>query len=149
MINQAAITVGPLVEILNRADAEVSKIVPKLLEILLAQHLSFLAIGTPGHDQQIVAYSPYIRPSRIRIKTGLKRNRFELHHPAEAQVRTGITWRNIMAANPSIIPQAKVAPDKQTIQIAEPNPLTLKKRVRDLLIEMLEGYQEFLGWTPD
>jgi hypothetical protein len=61
VINQAAITVRPLVEILNRADAKVCKIVPELLEILLAQHVSFLAIGTPCHDREIVAHSPYIR----------------------------------------------------------------------------------------
>jgi hypothetical protein len=60
-----------------------------------------------------------------------------------------IKWRNLMAANPNIISQAKVASDKQTIQIAQAKPVTLKKQVRDLLIEMFEGYLEFLGWTPD
>jgi hypothetical protein len=58
------------------------------------------------------------------------------------------TWRN-MAANPNVISQAKVAPDKQAMQIAEPMPVTLTYRLRDLLIQMFEGYQEFLGWTPD
>jgi hypothetical protein len=54
-----------------------------------------------------------------------------------------------MVANPNIVPQLERATHKEPMQIAEPKPATLKKRVRDLLIDMFEGYQEFLGRTPD
>jgi hypothetical protein len=54
-----------------------------------------------------------------------------------------------MAANPSFVPQAKLASEAQTLQIVEPSAVTLKKRIRDLLLEIFEGHEEFLGRTPD
>ncbi len=30
-----------------------------------------------------------------------------------------------------------------------PKPTNLKQRVRDLLITIFKGHEEYLGWTPD
>jgi hypothetical protein len=30
-----------------------------------------------------------------------------------------------------------------------PGPTNLKQRVRDLLITIFKGHEEYLGWTPD
>jgi len=54
-----------------------------------------------------------------------------------------------MAANPNVIPRAKPALEKEIIRLCEPRPLTLKQRVRKLLIKIFRGHEQFLGWTPD
>jgi hypothetical protein len=54
-----------------------------------------------------------------------------------------------MAANPNVIPRAKPALEKEIIRLCEPKRVSLKQRVRNLLVEMFKGYEEFLGWTPD
>ena len=57
--------------------------------------------------------------------------------------------KNFMAANPNVIPRAKPALEKEIIRLCEPKRVGLKQRVRNLLVEMFKGYEEFLGWTPD
>jgi hypothetical protein len=54
-----------------------------------------------------------------------------------------------MAANPTVAPQAERVLEKKTLEVCDRRPLGLKQRVRDRLIEIFEGYEEFLGWTPD
>lgn len=54
-----------------------------------------------------------------------------------------------MAANPNVVPRVKAVVEKEVIRLCEAEPLTLKQRVRNLLIKMFKGYEEFLGWTPD
>jgi hypothetical protein len=54
-----------------------------------------------------------------------------------------------MAANPNVAPQVKTVVEKEIIRLCEPKPVTLKQRVRNLLVKMFKGYEEFLGWTPD
>jgi hypothetical protein len=52
-------------------------------------------------------------------------------------------------AAPSIAPQVKFPLEKKTLSVWEPNPPDLKQRVRNLLLEIFDGHEEFLGWTPD
>jgi hypothetical protein len=58
-----------------------------------------------------------------------------------------------MAANPNIVSQVELSSEKQTMQVVESKPeskpMSLRKCIRRLLIEMFEGHQEFLGRTPD
>jgi|HubBroStandDraft_1064217.scaffolds.fasta_scaffold00030_46 hypothetical protein len=57
-----------------------------------------------------------------------------------------------MAANPNIAPRVNpVNPvfEEKTMPVCDPQPLGLKERVRDLLVEIFERHEEFLGWTPD
>jgi hypothetical protein len=54
-----------------------------------------------------------------------------------------------MAANPNVVPQLELASEKETTQKMEPETLTLKRRVRNLLIDIFEGHEDFLGRTPD
>jgi hypothetical protein len=54
-----------------------------------------------------------------------------------------------MAANPNFVPRVKTVFEKENIKLCEPKPVTLKQRVRNLLIKMFKGHEEFLGWTPD
>jgi hypothetical protein len=54
-----------------------------------------------------------------------------------------------MAANPNIVPQVKTVVEKEIIRLCESKRLTLKQRLRSLLIQMFKGHEEFLGWTPD
>jgi len=54
-----------------------------------------------------------------------------------------------MAANPNITPQVKMVFDKKTMQVCDPKPVDLTQRIRDLLVEIFEEHEEFLGWTPD
>jgi hypothetical protein len=57
---------------------------------------------------------------------------------------------NFMAANPNMVVVTKVALKKQTLELCEPpKPISLKKRVRDLLLKIFKGHEEFAGWTPD
>jgi hypothetical protein len=54
-----------------------------------------------------------------------------------------------MAANPNIAPQLELVPKKKNLEVLETESVSLKKRVRDLLMEIFEGHEEFLGRTPD
>ncbi|HKM85460.1 MAG TPA: hypothetical protein VJW96_04585 [Terriglobales bacterium] len=62
-----------------------------------------------------------------------------------------------MAASPCVAPQVKPVFKKRTLELCEPKhnpkprPKTIgqKPRVRDLVAEIFEGYEEFLGCTPD
>jgi hypothetical protein len=58
--------------------------------------------------------------------------------------------RNPMAA-PCIAPQIKprIEEKTQTLPVCEPKPIAPKHPFRDLLVEIFEGHEEFLGWTPD
>ena len=54
-------------------------------------------------------------------------------------------------AAPCIAPPVEppVENKEKTAQVREPKPVVPKQRVRDLLVKIFEGHQEFLGWTPD
>jgi hypothetical protein len=39
--------------------------------------------------------------------------------------------------------------EEQPVWADEPNPVGWKQRVRDLLLAIFEGHEDFLGWTPD
>jgi hypothetical protein len=54
-----------------------------------------------------------------------------------------------MASNPKIAPQVEVVLEKKIMQVSEPKPVGSKQRVRDLLVDVFAGHQDFLGWTPD
>jgi len=49
VVNEAAISVRPLVEISHGWQAKVSKIMPQFRKVFLAQHLRFSLIGTTRH----------------------------------------------------------------------------------------------------
>ena len=51
-VDQPAIPVGLIIEVPNRAQAEVCKVVPEFLQVLFAQDVHLLAIGTPGHGKR-------------------------------------------------------------------------------------------------
>ena len=53
-----------------------------------------------------------------------------------------------MAAT-SIAPQVEPPVVEKTTQVSEPKALGPKPMGRDLLAEIFEGHEEFLGWTPD
>jgi hypothetical protein len=57
--------------------------------------------------------------------------------------------RKLYGANPNFVPQVKAVFEKENIKLCEPKPLTLKQRVRNLLIKIFKGHEEFLGCTPD
>ena len=52
-------------------------------------------------------------------------------------------------ASPCIASQVEVPVEKKPIWISEPRLAAMKQRVRDLLVAIFEGREEFLGWTPD
>jgi hypothetical protein len=54
-----------------------------------------------------------------------------------------------MAANPSVVPQVKVDSELRTLQIVESEVVTPRKSLRDLLLEIFKGHEEYLGRTPD
>jgi hypothetical protein len=68
VVDKPAILEGAFVEIADASGAQVCEILPQLLEILLTQNIRFLAVGTPGHSDRCLAYSPYLRPSVQSIK---------------------------------------------------------------------------------
>jgi hypothetical protein len=39
--------------------------------------------------------------------------------------------------------------EKRTLQIVESKPVSAKQRIRNLLVKIFEGHQDFLGRTPD
>jgi hypothetical protein len=53
-----------------------------------------------------------------------------------------------MAAT-GIAPQVEPPVEKKATPVEEPKPIGWKQRVRDLLIAIFKGHEEFLGWTPD
>lgn len=48
-----------------------------------------------------------------------------------------------------VAPEVEAPVEKEPMRVSEPKPLTLKQRVRNLLVTIFEGHEEFLGWTPD
>jgi hypothetical protein len=54
-----------------------------------------------------------------------------------------------MAANSNIVPEVKLARNDNAVPFSEPRETSLNERVRHVLQEIFEGYEEFLGWTPD
>jgi len=53
-------------------------------------------------------------------------------------------------AAPCIAPEVEIPVEKKPlIRVSEPKPAGPKQRVRDLLVAIFEGHEEFLGWTPD
>jgi hypothetical protein len=56
---------------------------------------------------------------------------------------------NFMAANPNVVTDMELASEKEGVEIAKAKPVILKKRIRNLLIDIFEGHEEFLGRTPD
>jgi len=51
------------VEILYGDNAEARKALLKLFEFIAGEHIIFPALGTPRHDEMILAPSPNIRPT--------------------------------------------------------------------------------------
>jgi len=45
--------------------------------------------------------------------------------------------------------EEKRSPVDELASVEEPQPTGWKQRVRDLLVAILKGHEEFLGWTPD
>jgi hypothetical protein len=60
-----------------------------------------------------------------------------------------IRRRNLMVANPNVAPQIKLVFEKKNLQVCELKLLSLKQRVRYMLVEIFQRHEEFLGWTPD
>ena len=62
-----------------------------------------------------------------------------------------------MAASPRIAPQVEPVFEKKTLKLCQPQhkpkprPKTAgqKPQVRDVVAEIFEGYEEFLGCTPN
>jgi hypothetical protein len=54
-----------------------------------------------------------------------------------------------MAASPNVASQVKPAFEEKILRACDPQPVALKRWIRDLLVEAFEGYMEFLGWTPE
>ncbi|MGA3087000.1 MAG: hypothetical protein ABSD75_00215 [Terriglobales bacterium] len=52
-------------------------------------------------------------------------------------------------ATPTIAPQLKVPVEKKASGLRESKPIEPKRSVRNLLVEIFEGHEEFLGCTPD
>ncbi len=44
---------------------------------------------------------------------------------------------------------AELPVEKNPEPPCEPAPTNLKQRMRDLLITIFKGHEEYLGWTPD
>ncbi len=54
-----------------------------------------------------------------------------------------------MAANSNMVPKLKLALIDNTVPLSKSRETSLNERVRDVLQEIFEGYEEFLGCTPD
>jgi hypothetical protein len=52
MVDQPAVSVRLVVKVPYGLDAEVREIVPEIVEVLLAQNFSFVAIWTPSHGKR-------------------------------------------------------------------------------------------------
>jgi hypothetical protein len=63
-----------------------------------------------------------------------------------------IERRNPMAATiiaPEVETPVEPPVEKKPVLADEPKPAGWEQRVRDLLVAIFEGHEEFLGWTPD
>jgi hypothetical protein len=49
----------------------------------------------------------------------------------------------------TITPEVEPLVEERSVRVDEQKPIDWKQRVRDLLIAIFEGHEEFLGWTPD
>jgi hypothetical protein len=82
-----------------------------------------------------------------------KRNRAQNHYPwsgsAEDEAINLANKGGSMAASPNVASQVKPVLEEKILRASDPQPVALKQRVRDLLVEIFEGYIEFLGWTPN
>lgn len=54
-----------------------------------------------------------------------------------------------MAAHSNIVPGVKLALNDDTAPLSKRKETSLNERVRHVLQEIFEGYEEFLGCTPD
>ena len=52
-------------------------------------------------------------------------------------------------ATTCIAPEVERPVEKASVRIDGPKPVGWKQRIRELLIAIFEGHEEFLGWTPD
>ena len=52
-------------------------------------------------------------------------------------------------ASTIIAPEVESPVEKRPERVDEPKPVGWKQWVRDLLVAIFEGHEEFLGWTPD
>lgn len=48
-----------------------------------------------------------------------------------------------------IAPEVERPVEKKPVRLDQQKPAGWKQRVRELLIAIFEGREEFLGWTPD
>src|SRR5579872_3515415 len=61
-VDDAAVAVGPLVEIKNRIHAEVRQIVGEFFEMFAREDfLAISSVGTASHNGNRIAYSPFVR----------------------------------------------------------------------------------------
>ena len=54
-----------------------------------------------------------------------------------------------MAASCIAPPEVEPPVEEKIERVREPEPVGTKRPHRDLLVEIFEGHQEFLGYTPD
>ncbi|MFZ0308594.1 MAG: hypothetical protein WCA76_04765 [Candidatus Sulfotelmatobacter sp.] len=55
-----------------------------------------------------------------------------------------------MVTAPTLAPEEEeLAVEKRTVKLSEPKPPARKQPSRNLLSEIFEGHEEFLGLTPD
>ena len=52
VVDRTAVSVAVFVEVAHRSRTEVGEVVPKILEIVLAQDLRFAVIETPSHARE-------------------------------------------------------------------------------------------------
>ncbi len=62
-VDQPAIAVRLLIKVSNRSQSQMCEVMPRFLQVLLAQYFHLLAIRTPGHGKTTLAYSPVVRLS--------------------------------------------------------------------------------------
>ena len=48
-----------------------------------------------------------------------------------------------------IAPEPETTVEEKPVRLEEPEPVGWKQRIRDRLVAIFEGHEEFLGWTPD
>lgn len=46
-------------------------------------------------------------------------------------------------------PELETVVQEEPVQDEAPQPASRKDRIRNLLMTMFAGHEEFLGWTPD
>jgi hypothetical protein len=56
-----------------------------------------------------------------------------------------------MVASPILAPEEDIAVVKKIrkVYVPTPKPVGRNERVREMLFEIFEGHEDFLGWTPD